>query len=329
MCLTAAAPSVKSMRNHVTAPATAAALCLVVLLFFVRGHAGPPAPVVIAPAAAPPPISGERPDRLDRSGDDLFWTTTGRLGSGTPVATVSRARGDVVTVVRREFGVSFGDVADGRFVVVNNFLRGSSRIERLGDGSAVAASPGLIGLRDLGTDGTSLFWADEAGIHTVPVGGGVVRTPARSPAVGVVTLDGGRLYFAAGNEVRSVGIDGGRVRTEVSGRATVTALAVRGGRVYWSELGSGIRGRGGFFPSPAPGRVVTEITTNAARVTWVDCTAAGDDCRVRAYADGVTRSISTGAGTHDMQDDGVSVAYAGAGGVSRRLLAGPGRSARF
>ena len=307
----AAAPTVEGMRNHITAPI--AAVCLVVLILFTRGHASPPLP---EPGGSPP-ISQDRADRLDRSGDDLYWTVTGRLGTGTPVTAVHRTHGEII---RREFSVSFGDLAGGRFVVVNDYLRGASWIERFDNGVTVAAGQPLIGLRDLLTDGAALYWADDAGLRSAPVGGFAVRTLTRASAIGVVALDGGRLYFTVGNEVRSVG----RVRTEIIGRSTVTAVAVRDGHLYWSELGAGVRQRGGYLHSAVPGRVVTEVSVTGARVVWVDCTPAGDECRVSAYADGVTRSIATGSGTHDVQDDGTSIAYAGNGGVMMADLVNDG-----
>jgi hypothetical protein len=324
MCRVCALASVMGMRVHVTSPI--ALVCLALLFFFARGHAVPAAPAPAVSVAVSPPITWEQADRLDTSGDDLFWTATRRFRSGVTLATVHRAHGDAVTVVYRELGVSFGDVADGRFVVVNDYLRGVSRIKRFDQGGTLATSERLIGRRDLLTDGTALYWADEAGVHTVAVGGGAVRTLARSAAVRFVALDGDRLYFAAGNVVRSVGTGGGPVRTEVVGQETVTALAVQRGELYWSELGAGIRQRGGFFRSAVPGRVVTELSVAATRVLWVDCSAAGSDCLVRAYAGGGISGFEAGAGAHDVQDDGVRVVYAGPGGVTRHVLSGPRQS---
>jgi hypothetical protein len=318
MCRIRAFASVMTMRIHVTSPI--ALVCLVVLFLFARGHAGPaaPAPAVSMPASAP--ITWERADRLDQSGDDLFWTVTRRFRSGATLATVHRAHGDAVTVVYREIGVSFGDVAGGRFVVVNDYLHGISRIKLLDRGVTLATSERMIGGRDLLTDGAALYWADEAGVHSVAVGGGAVRALARSAAVRYLALDGDRLYYADGNVVRSVGTGGGPARTEVAGRETVTALAAAGGRLYWSELGAGIRERGGFLRSAVPGRVVTEVSVSAARVVWVDCSVDGSDCLVRASAGG---GFEAGAGAHDVQDDGARVVYAGAGGVTRQVLSGP------
>jgi hypothetical protein len=321
------------MRIHIAAPI--ALVFLIVLFLYVRDHAVSPAPVPVVSVPTPPPITREQADRLDRSGDDLFWTTTRRFGSGASLATVSRAQGDAVTVVYREFGVSFGDVAGGRFVVVNDDLRGVSRITLIDRGVTLAISERLIGRRDLLTDGAALYWADDAGAHTVAVGGGNVRTLARSAAIRSVALDGDRLYFTAGNVVRSVGTGGGPVRTEVVGRETMTALAARDGKLYWSELGAGIQQRGGSVRSAVAGRVVTELSVAATRLVWVDCSASGGDCLVSAYSDGGTSAFQAGPGTHDVQDDGITVVYAGQGGVARHVLTGPrpsrvtSRSAEF
>ena len=313
--------SVMGMRIHIAAPI--ALVFLIVLFLYVRGHAVSPTPVPVVSVATPPPITRDKADRLDRSGDDLFWTTTRRFGSGASLATVSRAHGGAVTVVYREFGVSFGDVAGGRFVVVNDDLRGVSRIKLIDRSVTLATSERLIGRRDLLTDGAALYWADDAGVHAVAVGGGNVRTLARSAAVGSVALDGDRLYFTAGNVVHSVGTGGGPARTEVVGRQTVTALAAQDGKLYWSELGAGIQQRGGSFRSAAAGRVVTELSIAATRLVWVDCSTAGTGCLIHAYSDGRTSAFEAGPGIHDVQDDGTTVVYAGPGGVARHVLTGP------
>jgi hypothetical protein len=303
------------MRTRVLSPV--ALFCLLVLFFAVRGHPESPAAVATEPV---PPISWDRPARLDRSGDDLFWTVTGRLGAGTPVGTVHRSHNDVLTVAYRTFGASLGDVAGGRFVVANDFARGVSRIELLGGG--VLATGPLIGDRDLLLAGGGLYWADERGVRAMPAGGGPVRTLARSAAIRRVALDRGRVYFAEGNTVRSVSASGGAVRTEVTGHDMVTALAVGDGAIYFSELGAGVRRRADVFRTAAPGRVVSEVTLTGRRVTWVDCTEARDDCLIHAYADGVDRSVAAGAGVHDVQDDGITVVYAGSAGIRRQVIGG-------
>jgi len=316
--------SVMGMRIHITSPI--ALVCLIVLFLYVRGHAvsrQPAAPAPTGSVATAPPITREQPERLDRSGDDLFWTTTRRLGAGPSIALVRRAHDDTVTTVYREFGVWFGDIAGGRFVVVNDDLRGVSRIRLIDRGVTLATSMWPIGRRDLLTDGTALYWADAAGVRAVSIRGGTVRTLARAADVRSLALDGGRLYFAAGTVVRSVGTGGGRARTEAIGRATITALAARGGRLYWSELGAGIRQHGGFLRSAAAGRVVTELSAAGTRLVSVDCATSGTDCLVRAYSDDGSSAFEAGPGAHDVQDDGVAVVYAGPGGVTRRLLMGP------
>ena len=314
--------SVRGMRIHVTSPI--ALVCLIVLFPYVRGHAVSHLPAAPARSMAPaPPIAREPPDRLDSFGDDLFWTTTRRIGGGPSIALVHRAHGDTVTTVYREFGVWFGDVAGGRFVVVNDDLRGVSRIKLIDRGVTLATSMRPIGRRDLLTDGTTLYWADAAGIRAVAVRGGTVRTLARAADVRALALDGDRLYFAAGTVIRSVGTGGGRARTEATGRATITALAARGGALYWSELGAGIRQRVGYLRSAVPGRVVTELSATGTRLVSVDCAVSGADCMVRAYSAGGSAAFEAGPGAHDVQDDGIAVVYAGPGGVTRRLLIGP------
>ena len=309
------------MRVPATSPLVL--VCLVVLVLYVRGHSHAPAPAPVVGVAAAPPITREPADRLDLAGDDLFWTTTRRYGSGPAVATVHRAHGDTVSTAYREFGVRFGDVAAGRYVVVNDDLRGVSRIRRIDRGGTLATSAGLIGGRDLLADGTALYWADDAGVRTVAVAGGPVRTLARSAAVRFVALDGDRLYFAAGNVIRSVGTSGGPARREAVARTAVTGLAAADGRLYWSELGGGIRQRDGVLRAAVAGRVVTELSATGTRLIWVECAASGSDCLIRAYAGGGIGGFEAGPGVHDIQDDGSTVVYTGPGGVARHVLIGP------
>lgn len=78
-------------------------------------------------------------------------------------------------------------------------LADQARAPHRGGATILANSPAAVGLRDLVTDGSALFWADAGGVRRLPIGGGSVTTLSfASSSVQRIGLDASYLYYAEG-----------------------------------------------------------------------------------------------------------------------------------
>jgi hypothetical protein len=197
-----------------------------------------------------------------------------------------------------------------------------SQIKRvpLAGGAAVILgdSPGYIGMGDLVTDGSTLFWTDDGGIRSMSVSGGTIRTLVTSTSVFNISLDGTYVYYAVDNHIRRVPKVGGEPTSLFDASNVVTALyafvsdpgnttrKVRPtfagtsnlhaglGWTYllWGERGGAVRSSDTLgvnrytwqapFGDPA-GRIVTAVGFDGARTLWIDCTSSLLLCSVRTH----------------------------------------------
>jgi hypothetical protein len=249
--------------------------------------------------ATPVVLARNHPIRMTSAGDRLFWTTASR-------AFADHGR----TLGRAPSGTTFGAIAVDRtaYVVVNHPHRHASWISRLGPASVVAASPGWIGERDLIADRTSLFWADEGGVRSVPLTGGPVRTLAATTSAGEIGADPDRIFFADGSAIRSVAKAGGPVRVEIGAAHRIVAFSIRPGVVSWGESDGSVRQRAGRaepveYAAPAAGRVITDVISDGRRLLWAYCWKA---CRLAQHLDGVTSTSGLAGPARDLVADGIS-----------------------
>jgi hypothetical protein len=266
--------------------------------------------------ATPVVLARNHPIRMTSAGGRLFWTTASR-------AFADQQR----TLGRATSGTTFGAVAVDKsaYVVVNHPQRHASWISRLGPAAVVAASPGWIGERDLITDGTSLFWADEGGVRSVPPAGGPVRTLAATSSAGEIGADADRIYFADGRTIRSVAKDGGTMRTEIAAAHRIVAFSVRAGVVSWAESDGSVRQRAGRtepveYAEPIAGRAITDVTFDGRRLVWAYCWKA---CRLAQHLDGVTSSAGLAGPARDLVSEGISTVLICDGQVQRHTQLPP------
>jgi hypothetical protein len=294
-------------------------------------------------ASGPFTVANTPVDRLVQSTGNLYWTSHFLNELGPSSATVYRAAKTSTPgaerVLYQETGSGFfyfGDITypetDSRFgyFVANYPATNSSQIKRvpLAGGTAVpiATSPAFVGLRDLVTDGGSLYWADAGGLRKVPLGGGAVTTLATDAKAGLsVAYSTGRIYYTSGNTIRSVPRTGGASRTEVTAPSEVTAMSMHsaGGRTYldWGEHNGSVKSstlsRGGVsvgttHQKPIANRKVWSVSFDGTRMLWSDCSYPnGSNCAVRKRSGGTTTIVrSGGVGADNVQGDARTMFWA-------------------
>jgi hypothetical protein len=288
-------------------------------------------------------VSFTGPERLVQSTGNLYWTANVLNEFGRSTSTVYRTGkldrpGQEHALYRLSHGgeIHFGALTYAQvgtwygYVVVNDRSTSRSQIRRvpLAGGPAVTltTSPRSIGGRDLTTDGRTLFWADEGGLRSMPIGGGPVRTLVAGAGITSVGLDATSIYFTAGTTVRRVPQGGGATTLVVSAPSAVTALFVErnlGTIVYWGERNGSVKSRVAgttgttVHQGPTTGRHVRSVTSPGAPVLWTDCSSAGNACRTVRRSGGTTRVLAGGqVGASDVQTDGARAFW----GTASRVL---------
>jgi hypothetical protein len=284
---------------------------------------GPGAADTLA-ASGPTTLAYTHVDRMVQSTGNLYWTSHYRDEFNPPTATVYRASKWNTPGSERalytETGTGafyFGDLTYANagdyyaYFVANYPDTGTSQIKRvpLAGGSVVtlATSPAYIGLRDIDTDGSSLYWADGGGLRKMPLGGGPVTTLDARTNISVLGLDATRVIYGTGPEIRSVAKTGGQPRWHHTARATITAMDVvesSDGKLYWGQqdgtVTSGQLRNNGIFLDPAyqtlwGARSVRSVAFDGSRVLWADCAyPTGTNCIVRKFENGRTVLPSSG-----------------------------------
>jgi hypothetical protein len=278
------------------------------------------------------------PNGLIASTGNLYWTSKIYDEFGPDISVVWRAGKNNVpgneVVLYREDGDDryFGDIVYANpgafygYFVVNYQTAGglSSQIKRVpltgGPATVIANSPAPVP-RDLVTDGTSLFWVDEGGIRSVPLGGGLVTTLRGEGAyITHLRVDSSYIYFSEEYLINRMPKPGGGEGVVARTNGIVTALHVDAsiGWLFWGEQGGGVRATttepsgdlgGVTFQETSGDRDVTSVGWDGSRVLWSDCLQPGNtNCTIKKLEGGITRIVTSGqVGVGHLQWDATSI----------------------
>jgi hypothetical protein len=220
---------------------------------------------------------------------------------------------------------------------VANYDRSGQRLSQikrvpLGGGVPVtlAQSPAYIGVGDLATDGSTLFWADAGGVRRMAIGGGAIQTLVSSASVTHIALDSGFVYYSIGANIGRIAKTGGPTGTMATAFAPVTALYVwtpvpSYPVIFWGEQGAAVRSLSPqglvTWQGPIAGRDVTSVGYDGNRALWIDCAEPGNpQCNVRVQSGGVTPTVvNAGVGASHLQWDATSVYWIGVPGIQRYI----------
>ena len=203
----------------------------------------------------------------------------------------------------------------GYFIATYHTATGlKSQIKRVpltGGSAIVIADSPAPDVRDLQTDGTTLYWIETGGIRSapihlnVPIGGEPVTTLFADGFVGRISLDPAFVYFGEEFLIMRIPKNGGSPETVARTNGRVSALYVDSaiGWMFWGEKEGGVRAAQTFFEAPQvtyqlPGanRAVNSVGWDGQRVLWADCVQPGNtNCRIRKREAGITRQIVGGA----------------------------------
>ncbi len=209
-----------------------------------------------------------------------------------------------------------------------------SQIKRVplagGPDTVLTTSSTYIGVGDLATDGTSLFWTDESGIRKMSVNGGGVQTLVSGPAYSHISLDSSYVYYSSGTGIYRIPKGGGAALNIANAATNVTALytwaATRAySFVFWGEQSGAVRSYSPFggsiytWQNPLAGRSVTSVGYDGNRALWIDCTQPGNStCTARIQSGGVTpTTVNAGVGASHLQWDSTSMYWIGVPGIQR------------
>jgi hypothetical protein len=198
-----------------------------------------------AAAATPTLLSYSSPARLIQSTGNLYWTsnTYDPFRAAPYESFVWRAAktnmpGHEIPIFSQSSATpfSFGDVTYAQvagnwygYFVFNNPVTRTSRIERIGltptaSATILRAGLPLMGKDDLVTDGSYLYWADAGAIRAMPIGGGAPRVLASGTNFSRVGIDTTKVFYSAGNAIRSVSKTGGASTPLVTAASRITAM---------------------------------------------------------------------------------------------------------
>jgi predicted small lipoprotein YifL len=128
----------------------------------------------------------------------------------------------------------------------------------------------------LAVDATSVYWIDDDGVLSAPLGGGtatlLTMTSVASPSLAV---QDGVVYFGAddGASIQSVPTSGGVASTVVQGAEVMRALAVQDGRLFWLGMPDRYYGSLALAAAPVAGGTPTSLAGDAEGLA-VDATGA-------------------------------------------------------
>ena len=296
-----------------------------------------------AAAATPTLLSYNAPSRLIQSTGNLYWTSnTYNPFSATPYqsfvwrASKTNTPGHEAKLFSQSSAtpISFGDITYAQvagnwygYFVFNNPVNHTSRIERIGltpTASATILRAGLpfMGQDDLVTDWSYLYWADGGAIRKMPIGGGAIPTQlAQGTNFSRVGLDATKVFYSAGNTIRSVAKTGGASTTLVTATGSISAMDLNDQWGYdelaYGESNGSVIENTYLAPGDTTVRVVRParagytITTvgmnDGVGVDFGECFIIGPSCDI----DGTT---STGGTPVDVQGDG-STLFWGSNGL--------------
>jgi hypothetical protein len=299
-------------------------------------------PVTPVPLAASSIVAYSSPNGLIASTGNLYWTSTSQDEFGPDVSTVWRAsKGNVPgseIALYSEYGDDryFGAIVYANpgafygYFVANyqtpaGFVSQIKRVPLTGGAAVVIAnSPAPIASRDLVTDGSTLFWVDAGGIRSVPVGGGPVTTIRASAFITRLRVDASYLYYGEQYLIfrRSKTSTADGVVASTSGYVTALHVDAGIGWLFWGEEGGGVlatttqpQGPRVTYQVPSPGRNVTSVGWDGARVLWSDCQQPGNNgCTVKKRQGGITQVVTSNkVGVGNLQWDAARIFWGDAG----------------
>ena len=271
---------------------------------------------------SPSTLSYTQPDRLIQSTGNLYWTADHISGSTTESAVYRASKGNVPgreQVLYEESypttspapvdfeAITYANVGGNwyGYFVANYPARDESQIKRvpLTGGAAVvlATSPGVIGIRDLVTDGSYLYWADALGVRKMAIGGGAIQTLASGETFSHLGLDGSVLYYSSANSILDVPTAGGSSGTVVTTDSPVTALypPSSANGLLWGQANGEVESFEGDIyyqiQSPVVGVSITSVSVAGDYVIWGNCYPKW--CEVDGRSDGGSGSVVSVATT--------------------------------
>jgi hypothetical protein len=288
-----------------------------------------------ASAATPTLRSYNAPTRLVQSTGNLYWTSNSYSPfRATPYessvwrASKTNTPGQEILLYSQSSTVpfQFGDLTYAQvndnwygYFIYNNLQSRTSRIERIGltptaTPTILQSNLPMVGLNDLVTDGSSLYWADVAGLYRMPIGGGQATQLASGSNFADLGLDATNVIYTAGNLIRVVPKTGGTSTTLVSAPSPIATMKVNDSfgydQVLFGETNGSVTeysyvsglGSAPEFDDVEPARPGYEINTvgfNAGAVPlFGECIDGGCDI------DGTT---STPGAPVSVQGDGTSI----------------------
>jgi hypothetical protein len=220
---------------------------------------------------------------------------------------------------------------------VANYDRGGGRLSEIkrvplagGPAADLYETSNYIGVGDLATDGSTLFWVEPDGVRSMSVNGNNLNTLVSSTAISHITLDATYVYYSEGAQINRVPKAGGSITNFYSAAASVTALYAwtynfNYSDIIWGEKGGAVRStdnHGTFqytWQNPIPGRDVTSVGYNGARALWIDCSEPGNSqCNASIQSGGIHPvTIDAGVGASHLQWDATSMYWIGGPGIHR------------
>ncbi len=195
-------------------------------------------------------------------------------------------------------------------------------------GSSALVQGDITLLRDLATDGASVFWSAGGQVARVPVTGGlptVVYTASGTASAGL-TMDGTNAYFpylSGGTSLFKAPLTGAAPQAMVtlpaSAMANIASLQAAGGHVYALDHFSGTVGRvpvaGGPWVTVGTANVAGQMTHDAQRLYWTSqgMNGAGSSIQKLALTPNVSQetllTVPQGKYAFYITTDGVSVYF--------------------
>ncbi|MGQ0507079.1 MAG: hypothetical protein ACT4TC_17365 [Myxococcaceae bacterium] len=291
-------------------------------------------------------LAHSNPMDLIASTGNLYWTSYSINEFGPDSATVYRASKNNTPGQERVLWSESGDQAsfyyfgsltyamvDGRWFgyFIANYGQ-TSQLKRVplegGTAIVLANLPAYVGLRDLTTDGTTLFWADAQALRSMPIRGGAIATLRSGSGFNKLVLSSNHLYFVERSDIRRMLKTGGGTSIRASDPGiTAFALSEVGNVItlYWGVSNGAVRSQayGGSVmthQNPIAGRGVTSVEFDGSRVLWTDCKMPGTNyCAVRKRQGTTTTTIladgTVGAG--NLQSDAASMYWGTSSGLRK------------
>jgi surface antigen len=286
-------------------------------------------------------LSYAQPDRLLQSTGNLYWTADKTAGGASQAGVYRASKSNVPgqeTILYQESAstpvdfeaITYAEVAGTwyGYFVANYPSQDESQIKRvpLTGGAAVvlATSPAVIGTRDLITDGSSLYWADAAGIRKMAITGGAVQTLVSGTTFAHLGLYGSVLYYSSADSILSVPASGGASTTVVSGSSAVTAIYPPSSAdgLLWGEANGSVYSFEGDtyaqLQAPVAGITVMSVSVAGNYIIWADCFPQW--CQVYGNDGGSVVSVGTSGVPVDLQGDTGAWYWGDSGGLEKFVV---------